>query len=117
MKPPPPIPQVYGAVTPIMAEAATAPSTALPPACITWIAADVACASSVAAARPRPVAVGCAAGALDTGPPASASSRKPAMARRTNHTRWRFLQLEGTAGLGSCSRKPREHVEHRHQQV
>ena len=61
MKPPPPIPQEKGSVTPSTPAAATAASTALPPERKVWIAARVASVSTVAAAPPRPIAVGCLA--------------------------------------------------------
>ena len=58
MKPPPPMPQEYGSVTPSTLAAATAASMALPPERSTSMAAEVARTSTVAAAPPRPVAVG-----------------------------------------------------------
>src|SRR3954470_9880949 len=57
MKPPPPTPATYGSVTPSVALAATAASTALPPWRRTLIAPRVASASTLAAAPPLPTAV------------------------------------------------------------
>ena len=58
MKPPPPIPDENGSVTPSTPAAATVASIALPPRRSVSIAAFVASASTVAAAPPLPVAVG-----------------------------------------------------------
>jgi hypothetical protein len=59
MNPPPPIPHENGSVTPSTAAAATAASTAFPPFRRTSMAARVPSRSTVAAAPPLPVAVGC----------------------------------------------------------
>src|SRR5204862_6946492 len=61
-KPPPPIPAEYGSVTPRVAAAATAASTALPPARSTSIADRLASASTVATAPPVPIATACLPG-------------------------------------------------------
>ena len=58
MKPPPPMPHENGSVTPSTPAAATAASTALPPAFSVSIAACVASVSTLAAAPPVPVDVG-----------------------------------------------------------
>ena len=79
MKPPPPMPATYGSVTPSVAFAAIAASTALPPWRSTWIALCVASGSTVAAAPPVPVATGCFGG-LACGP---AAAKGAAPARRT----------------------------------
>src|ERR671919_445037 len=60
--PPPPIPHVYGSVTPSTAAAATAASTAFPPWLSTPMAACVANGSTVAAAPPVPTATACFGG-------------------------------------------------------
>jgi hypothetical protein len=59
MNPPPPIPHENGSVTPRTPAAATAASTALPPLRSALIAARVPSRSTVAAAPPLPIAVGC----------------------------------------------------------
>src|SRR5438105_1138692 len=59
MKPPPPMPATYGSVTPRVALAAIAASTALPPRRRIPIAVRVASWSTVAAAPPVPVATAC----------------------------------------------------------
>jgi hypothetical protein len=59
MNPPPPMPHENGSVTPSAAAAATAASTAFPPRRSVRIAARVPSRSTVAAAPPLPVAVGC----------------------------------------------------------
>ena len=68
MKPPPPIPQLYGSTTPSTAAAAIAASKAFPPfvAC-TSIAACVASGSTLAAAPREPSAVGVFSWAAATG--------------------------------------------------
>jgi len=58
MNPPPPMPAEYGSVTPRVAAAATAASTALPPRRSTPMAALEASRSTVATAPPVPVATG-----------------------------------------------------------
>src|SRR5829696_6917394 len=58
MKPPPPIPQENGSVTPRTAADATAASTAFPPRRRMPTAASVASVSTDAAAPPVPIAVG-----------------------------------------------------------
>src|SRR5688500_17432798 len=87
MKPPPPIPQENGSVTPRTAAAATAASTALPPSSRMRIAALVASSSTVAAAPPVPVAVG---GAVETAAllavAASATRTPSARSRRIART-------------------------------
>jgi hypothetical protein len=67
MKPPPPRPQLYGSTTPSTLAAAIAPSNALPPRLSTSIAALVASGSTLAAAPPVPLAVGCFSWATATG--------------------------------------------------
>jgi hypothetical protein len=63
MKPPPPMPQLNGSVTPSVAAAATAASMALPPASRICIAARLASCEMVATAPPWPVSTGCFASA------------------------------------------------------
>src|SRR4029453_14076383 len=59
MNPPPPMPAEYASVTPRVAAAATAASTALPPRRSTSRPAAEASRSTVAIAPPGPVATGC----------------------------------------------------------
>src|SRR5919201_1799895 len=78
MKPPPPIPATNGSVTPSTAFAATAASTALPPARRILIPACVASGSTDATAPPVPTAtacfVGCGAAGARTLPATSATA-------------------------------------------
>src|SRR4051812_41629173 len=67
MNPPPPMPATYGSVTPRVAAAATAASTALPPRRSTSIADRVASWSTVAAAPPVPIATACLSGCCGFG--------------------------------------------------
>src|SRR3954471_12397233 len=83
MKPPPPIPQLYGSTTPSTPAAGTAASKALPPALSTLIAARVASGASPAAAPPVPFAVGC----FICAPAAGADSATTAMAAPTGSQR------------------------------
>ncbi len=59
MNPPPPMPHENGSVTPSTPAAATAASTAFPPRRSVSMAAWVPARSTVAAAPPLPMAVGC----------------------------------------------------------
>ena len=76
MKPPPPMPQLYGSTTPSTLAAAIAASNALPPPAITSIAACVASGSTLAAAPPLPLAVGC----FSCAPAGAATAPRPQVA-------------------------------------
>ncbi len=78
MKPPPPIPQLYGSTTPSTLAAATAASNAFPPSASTSIAACVASGSTLAAAPPEPLAVGCFSCAVATGAVSATITATPA---------------------------------------
>ncbi len=82
MKPPPPRPHENGSVTPSTAAAATAASTALPPAFSVSMAAWLARVSTLAAAPPFPIDVGGPNGATaaDAGTPTTSPTTKSRMA-------------------------------------
>src|SRR5919198_3994642 len=88
MNPPPPTPQEYGSTTPSVAAAAIAASTALPPRRSVWIAARVATGSTVAAAPPVPMAVGCFAGAVWAAAAAGRGSSEAAAAATAGRSAW-----------------------------
>src|SRR5438270_3016132 len=89
MKPPPPMPATYGSVTPRVALAATAASTALPPSRSTSMAVRVASRSTLAAAPPVPTAVGCwaEAGGAETPTSEAGTSASAASHADTPHCR------------------------------
>src|SRR4051812_34923117 len=94
MKPPPPMPATYGSVTPRVALAAIAASTALPPARSTWIAALVASGSTVAAAPCDPVAT-----ARDA--PAPAGAARAAVTRTSAESPVRRSILVSVTRIGT----------------
>src|SRR3954463_6694581 len=106
MNPPPPIPATYGSVTPRVAPAATAASTALPPERRVWIAGRGGSGATVAAAPPVPVATGVAAAcgradarwALPARSAATAAARIRAAANRVRTT-WAFPGAPGDRNL------------------
>src|SRR5437763_644691 len=95
MKPPPPMPATYGSVTPSVALAATAASTALPPRRSTSMAVRVASRSTLAAAPPLPTAGGEEAVCAPAGGARAASTSTPTQ-NRTHFCRI-AVRFPGTA--------------------
>src|SRR5919106_6674134 len=102
MNPPPPIPQEKGSVTPSTAAAATAASTAFPPASRTSIPACEASRSTVAMAPPVPTAVGCFVSwaTLGAAPRGAANARARVNGRVLRKQRIMTLLLLERSGFG-----------------
>src|SRR5215210_554762 len=116
MKPPPPMPQEYGSVTPRAAAVATAASTALPPPLRTCIPTCDASWSTEATAPPVPVAVGCFEVCPDFAPSApEVGNTRPKAATRTTifsrcaSERFMYPSLLGVTGDVGVSVSARIH--------
>src|ERR671912_2206503 len=112
MNPPPPMPAEYASVTPRVAAAATAASTALPPSRSTSRPAAEASRSTVAIAPPVPVATGCLVSSRPplAGAAGAVAARNRAARRAASRARLGRRFIAGPPA--GCDGSPRSLVHH-----